>query len=62
MQIIVIDAVDDVRQRQLSLGALARIEQDDLIVPAQHVAVVVAIPRRHLARRTQDHQLSGSHC
>src|SRR5690606_36973720 len=46
---------------QLALGALARIDQHPLRVPAQEVAVVVAGARRGLARRAQHHQVSTAH-
>ena len=48
----------DVGERHLPLGALARVEQEALAVPAQQVAVVVAGPGRHLRRGAQDHELA----
>ncbi len=42
----------------LLLGALTRVEQDRLVVPAQHVAVLVPFPRGDLAGSTQHDQLS----
>ena len=54
------DPVDVVRgdagPQHLPLGALARVEQDALAVPAQQIAVVVAVPGGHLARGAQHHQ------
>ena len=42
--------------QHLALGALAGVEEDALAVPAQQVAVVVAVPGRDLARGAEDDQ------
>ena len=61
MQIRVTVAGADAGERQLALRALAGIEQDALGVPAQQVAVVVAVAGRDLARRAEHHQLPRAH-
>lgn len=48
----------DTGAHHLPLGALAGVEEDALAVPAQHVAVVVTVPGRHLARGAQDDQFT----
>jgi hypothetical protein len=43
----------------LSLRALTGIEEEPLVVPAQQVAVVVAVAGRYLARGTEGDQFAG---
>ncbi len=47
----------DTGQQHLALCTLAGVEQQPVAVPPQQIAVVVAIPGRHLARGPQYHQL-----
>lgn len=47
--------------QHLALGALAGVEQDALAVPAQQVAVVVAVPGRDLARGAEDDEFAYGH-
>ncbi len=42
----------------LPLGALAGVDEQALAVPAQQVAVVVALAGRHLARRPEHDELT----
>ena len=44
--------------QHLALGAFAGVEQDPLAVPAQEVAVLVAIARGHLAGGAQHDEFS----
>ncbi len=59
------DPVDVVRgdagPQHLALGPLARVEEDALAVPAQQIAVVVAVAGRHLTGGAEDHELSYGH-
>lgn len=58
--------------QHLALGALAGIEEEALAVPAEEVAVVVAVPGGYLAGGTENHQFTsgqgalprqpGGHC
>jgi hypothetical protein len=48
----------DPGQQHLALGALPRVEQEALFVPAQEVPVVVARARRRLARRPEHHEFA----
>ena len=48
-------------EQHLALGALARIEQQALIVPAQEVPVLVAGARGRLTRGAEDDQLTVGH-
>jgi hypothetical protein len=47
-----------VSQQELTLGALTGVEEDRLVIPSQHIAVVVPGSRRHLRRGAEDHELS----
>ena len=51
----------DPGEDHLPLGALTRVEQQPLAVPAQQVAIVVAAAGGCLARRAQHHQLTIRH-
>jgi hypothetical protein len=56
----------DLRDRDASvdhlpLRALARVEQQPFVVPAQQVTVVIAVPGGHLAARAEDDQLTCGH-
>lgn len=59
------DPVDVVRgdpgPQHLALGALAGVEEDALAVPAQQIAVVVAVPGGDLAGGAEHHQLAYGH-
>ena len=44
--------------QHLPLGALTRIEEEALGVPPQEVAVLAALPRRHLTPGAQDNQFA----
>lgn len=48
-------------QGHLSLGALSRIEQHAVAVPAKQVTVVIAMSRRRLARSSQHDQFAFRH-
>ena len=48
----------DLSPQELALGALAGVEEDRLVVPSQHIAVVIAGSRRHLCSGAEDHELS----
>lgn len=45
-------------QQELALGAFARVEKDPIAVPAQQVAVLVAVPGGRLTRSPEDDQFS----
>jgi len=51
----------DPGEDHLPLGALTRVEQQPLAVPAQQVAVVVTAAGRRLARRAKNHQFTIRH-
>jgi hypothetical protein len=51
----------DPGEDHLPLGALTRVEQQPLAVPAQQVAVVVAAAGGRLARRAENHQFTIRH-
>ena len=51
----------DACEQQLALRPLARIEEDRLVVPSQHVAVGVTIPRRHLCGCAEYNELALRH-
>ncbi len=51
----------DVREHELALRALARVEQHTFTVPAQEVPVVVALSCRRLAGRPQHDELALRH-
>jgi len=59
------DAGDPARRdpgkQHLPLCPLARVEQQPLAIPQQHVAVVVAATGGRLARRPKDHQFPVRH-
>ena len=48
-------------ERALALCALAGVEQDQLVVPAQRVAVVGPVPGWKLACGAQNHQFACAH-
>ena len=51
----------DTGERELALGALTRIEEDRLAVPAEQIPVVVAVMRRRLTRRSQHDEFTFAH-
>jgi hypothetical protein len=51
----------DAGEQHLPLGALARVEQQARVVPAQEVPVVIAGAGRRLARGAEDDQLTVGH-
>jgi hypothetical protein len=51
----------DPGQGELTLGALAGIEKDPLVVPAQERPVVGPLPGGHLGGSPEDHQLPHRH-
>ena len=63
MQIRVMSRGRDPGVDHLPLGALARVEEQALAVPAQQVAVVVAGPGGHLAGGAEDDEFAhGTEC
>jgi hypothetical protein len=48
-------------EQHLALGSLPRVKQQAFSVPAQEVAVVVAVPGGRLARRAENNQLTIGH-
>jgi hypothetical protein len=51
----------EVPEGHLPLGPLARVEEKSLVVPAEEIAVVVALPGGHLAAGAEREELSKTH-
>jgi hypothetical protein len=60
-QIRVMVVGGDARVQHLPLGALSGVEEDALAVPAQQIAVVVAVPGRDLTGGAEDDEFAQGH-